>query len=134
MVSDVINSIVTFIFLVAYQSVCYVLKSRICRRSSFICSIHFSFIAPVEGLCYHFIFVLLLYFFYHSSRRKDQMTVLNLKFGTQDFTDPGLLKIRWTHRFNFCRCGLPSQVPSPDRYSGYPCITRCGKVGGPKMK
>ena len=68
-------------------SVCYVLKSRICRRSSFIC-IHFSFRAPVEGLCckpkylanfiHHFIFVLFLYFFYHSSCRKDQ--VYSFKF------------------------------------------------------
>ena len=44
-----------------------------------------------EGLCckpkyraniiHHFIFVLFLYFFYHSSCRKDQFTVLSLKFG-----------------------------------------------------
>ena len=27
---------------------------------------------------------------------KNQFTVLSLKFGTQDFTDPGLLKIRRT--------------------------------------
>ena len=36
----------------------------------------------------HFIFVFFIYFFYHSSCRKDHFTVLNLKFGTQDFTDP----------------------------------------------
>ena len=75
------------------------------QRSSLIC-IHFSFLAPVEGLCcepkyraniiHHFIFVFFLYFFNHSSCRKDQFTVLSLKFGTQDFTDPGLLKIRRT--------------------------------------
>ena len=87
MVSDVINSIVTFIFLVAYQSVCYVLKSRICRRSSFICSIHFSFIASVEGLCYHFIFVLFLYFLYYSSRCEDQFTVLSLRFDSFHLSD-----------------------------------------------
>ena len=33
-------------------------------------------------------FVLFIYFFYHFSSRKDQFTVLRLKFGTQDFTDP----------------------------------------------
>ena len=30
----------------------------------------------------------------HSSCRKDQFTVLFLKFGVEDFIDPGLLKIR----------------------------------------
>ena len=74
--------------------------------SCFIC-IHFSFMTLVEGLCcklkyraniiHHFIFVFSLYFFYHSSCRKDHFTVLSFKFGTQDFTDPGLLKIRRTH-------------------------------------
>ena len=42
-------------------------------------------------------FCFLSLFFYHSSCRKDHFTVLSLKFGTQDFTDPGLLKIRRTH-------------------------------------
>ena len=66
----------------------------------------FFFHSPLEGLCckqkyranviHHFIFVFFIYFFYHSSCRKDQLTVLNLKFGTQDFTDSGLLKIRRT--------------------------------------
>ena len=61
---------------------------------------------PVEGLCckpkyranitHHFIFVFFVYFSYHSSCPKDQFNVLNLKFGTQDFADPGLLKIRRT--------------------------------------
>ena len=41
-------------------------------------------------------FSFFLFFPYHSSCRKDQFTVLSLKFGTQDFTDPGLQKIRWT--------------------------------------
>ena len=36
-------------------------------------------------MIHHFIFVFFLYFFYHSSCRKDQFTVLSLKFGTQDF-------------------------------------------------
>ena len=36
---------------------------------------------PVQAwIFYHFIFVLFLYFFYHSSCRKDQFTVLSLKF------------------------------------------------------
>ena len=39
------------------------------------------------------IFVFFLYFFYHSFCRKDQFTVLILKFGIEDLTDPGLLKI-----------------------------------------
>ena len=38
---------------------------------------------------HQFIIVSSLYFFHHSSCPKDQ-------FGTQDFTDPGLLKIRLT--------------------------------------
>ena len=56
-----------------------------------------SVIAPVEGLCYkpkyraniihYFIFVFFLYFFHHCSCRKDQFTVLILKFGTQHFTE-----------------------------------------------
>ena len=73
------------------------------ERSSFIC-IHFSFIAPVEGLCckpkywaniiHHYIFVFFLYFFNHSFSgcRKDQFTPPD----TQDFTDPDLLTIRGT--------------------------------------
>ena len=36
-------------------------------------------------MIHHFIFVFFLYFFYHSFCRKDQFTVLSLKFGTQDF-------------------------------------------------
>ena len=51
-------------------------------------------LTKVLNLKHHFIFVFFIYFFYHSSRRKDQFTVFNLKCGTQDFTDPGLLKIR----------------------------------------
>ena len=68
--------------------------------------IHFSVIAPFESLCckqkyrvniiHRFILVVFLYFFYHSSYRKDQFTGLSLKFGTRDFTDTGLLKIRRT--------------------------------------
>ena len=34
------------------------------------------------NIIHHFGFVFLLYFFYHSSCRKDQFTVLRLKFGT----------------------------------------------------
>ena len=40
------------------------------------------------NIIHYFIFVFFLYFFYHFSFRKDQFTVLSLKFGTQDFTDP----------------------------------------------
>ena len=43
-----------------------------------------------------YFFVFFLSFFYHSSFRKDHFTVLSLKFGTQDFTDPSLLYIRRT--------------------------------------
>ena len=42
----------------------------------------------MKYIIHHLIFVFFLYFFYHSSCRKDQFTVSNLKFGTQDFTDP----------------------------------------------
>ena len=75
--------------------------------------------APVEGLCskpkyrantiHHFIFVFFLYFFYHSSCHKDQFTVLSLKFGILDFTDPGLLKIRLSLA-GLLLWFLPSQV------------------------
>ena len=34
------------------------------------------------NIIHHFIFVFFLYFFYHSSCRKDQFTVLSLKFGS----------------------------------------------------
>ena len=77
------------------------------QRSSFIC-IHFSFIVPAEGLCrkpkyganiiHHFI-----------SCREDQFTVLSVKFGTQYFTDPGVLKIRRT-LIGLVVVVLPSQV------------------------
>ena len=42
----------------------------------------------VNYIIHQLIFVFFIYFFYHSSCRKDQFTVSNLKFGTQDFTDP----------------------------------------------
>ena len=72
------------------------------RYFSFSCP--FFFYSPRSGLCckpkyraniiHHFIFVFFLYFFYHSScRKKDQFPVSSFKFGTQVFTDPGLLKI-----------------------------------------
>ena len=44
----------------------------------------------VNYICLIFLFFI---FFYHSSCRKDQFMVVILKFGTEDFTDPGLLKI-----------------------------------------
>ena len=34
------------------------------------------------NIIHHFIFVFFIYFFYHSSCRKDQFTVLSLKFGS----------------------------------------------------
>ena len=80
----------------------YVFKSCICNVHLVSFCIHFSFIATVEGLCYileyrdniilYFNFVFFLYFFHHSSCHKDQFTVLILKFGAQEFTDPGLLQ------------------------------------------
>ena len=79
------------------------------QRSSFIC-IHFSFIAPVEGLCrkpkYGVSFFIYSITF---SCREDQFTVLSLKFGTQYFTDPGVLKIRRT-LIGLVVVVLPSQV------------------------
>ena len=47
---------------------------------NYICLIHHSLLS--------------LFFFYHSSCRRDHSTVLILKFGIEDFTDPGLPKIR----------------------------------------
>ena len=34
-------------------------------------------------------------FFYHSFYRKDQLTVLTLKFGVRDFTDPDPADPHW---------------------------------------
>ena len=95
----------TFIFLVAYDFLFAVYSNLTYLTLIFYLS-SFFFIVPVGGLCckpkywanliHHFIFLFFLYFFYHSSCRKDHFTVLNLTFGTQDFTDPGLLKIQRT--------------------------------------
>ena len=46
-------------------------------------------------------FCFLSLFFYHSCCRKDQFTVLNLKVGTQDFTNP-----RSRGPSLVCRCGF----------------------------
>ena len=46
------------------------------------------------NIIHHFIFV--LFFFLSLFLRKDQFTILILKFGTEDVTDPALLKIRLT--------------------------------------
>ena len=54
------------------------------------------FVDDKGWIYHHFIFVLFLYFSNHSSCRTDQFPVSSLKFGTQDFTDLGLLKIRRT--------------------------------------
>ena len=59
-------------------------------------------------MIHHFIFIFIcvffIYFFYHSSCRKEQFTDLILKFGTQDFTNPGLLKILLPSLV--CHCGF----------------------------
>jgi len=52
----------------------------------------------------------LVYFFDHSFCRKDEFTVLTSKFRTEDFTDPGLLKIRQTLTGLLLWTVLPSQV------------------------
>ena len=85
---------------------CYVFKSRICNVYLLPVFI-FPVTVSVEGLCckpkyraniiHHVIFVFFPYFFYHSSS-------LNLWFGTQDFADPGLLKIRPPSLV--CSCGF----------------------------
>ena len=103
-VMNLVNDI--YLFSSLSFSVCYVFKSRI--RNVHLLSVMYSFffysprwrfvlqteISGKYNLPLYFCSLSL--FFYHSSRRKDQFTILNLKFGTQDFTDPGLLKIRWT--------------------------------------
>ena len=64
------------------------------------------FIAPVEGLSckpkyqaniiHHVIFIFFSFIFSITLIGVViKFSVLSLKFGTQDFTDPGLLKIRW---------------------------------------
>ena len=57
------------------------------------------------NIIHHFIFVFFRYFFYHSSCRKGQIIVLSLKFGFQDFTDPGLLR-KILRSLTGCRCGF----------------------------
>ena len=109
---------------VAYRAKEEISRTRV--RAPF--SFYLSFKAPVEGLCWkpkyraniihHLIFVFFLYFFHHSSCRKDQFTVFRLKFATQDFTDPGLLKIRRTLTglslwFCFNKCFCSQGDPGP---------------------
>ena len=65
----------------------------------------------------NFIFVFFVYFLHYSSCRKDQFTVLILKFGTQDFTNPGLQKIRPDPHW-FVVMVLPSQVFLIDAFYG----------------
>ena len=86
----------------------------------FLFTSHYSPLFPKERhVIQHFIFIFFIYFLYHSSCRKDQFTLLNLKFDTQDFTDPGLLKLRWTLTgLSLCFC-----LHKCSWYSGYPCIT-----------
>ena len=81
------NSAISDIYLFCSLSfsACYVFWNLAYLTFIFYLCIHFSFIAPVEGLCckpkyraniiHHFIFVLFIYFFYHSdsSCRKDQL-------------------------------------------------------------
>jgi len=71
------------------------------------------------NIIHHFIFVSFRYFFYHSSCCKDQITVLSLKFGFQDFTDPGLPKDPAEHDW-FVVVVLPAQV--------FQCHQNCGIV------
>ena len=69
-------------------------------------SFHFTFIAPVEGLSFkpkdrgniihHLIFVFFIFSIPLPAVIKDQFTALIIKFVIEDFTDPGLLKIRLT--------------------------------------
>ena len=69
-------------------------------------SFHFTFIAPVEGLSFkpkyrgniihHLIFVFFIFSITLPAVIKYQFTVLIIKFVIEDFTDPGLLKIRLT--------------------------------------
>ena len=69
-------------------------------------SFHFTFIAPVEGLSFkpkdrgniihHLIFVFFIFSITLPAVIKDQFTALIIKFVIEDFTDPGLLKIRLT--------------------------------------
>ena len=81
-------------------SVCYVFKSRICNVhlvSIFILLLLFVLQTEISDKYYSpFIVVFFIYFCYHSFYDKDQFTVLILKFGIEDFTDPGLLKSRLT--------------------------------------
>ena len=43
----------------------------------------------MANVIHRFTFVFFLSVFYHSSCRKDQFTILSLKFGAEDVTDPG---------------------------------------------
>ena len=81
-------------------SVCCVFKSLICNVhlvSIFILLLLFVLQTEISGKYYSpFIVVFFIYFSYHSFYDKDQFTVLILKLGIEDFTDPVLLKIRLT--------------------------------------
>ena len=46
----------------------------------------------VNYIIHHFVFVFFLYSFYHSSCRKDQFTVLILKFDVKEMVDLKSLK------------------------------------------
>ena len=99
--------------LVTQRSSCVTIKKAKCSlRGKRTGRFHFTVLASVEdveGLCckpkyradiiHHFILVCCLHFFYLFSCRKDQFTVLILKFDIEDFTDPGLLKIQLTLTF-----------------------------------
>ena len=80
------------------------------------------------NIIHHFIFVFFLYFSKHSSCRKDQFTVLILKFVIEDSTNPGLLMSGDPHWFAVEV--LPSQVfPSRiGRYREYPPLPGTKRV------
>ena len=116
------------------RSSCVTVKKAKCslrgkRKGRF----HFTVLASVEdveGLCckpkyradiiHHFILVCCLHFFYLFSCRKDQFTVLILKFDIEDFTDPGLLKIQLTLT-GLSLWLLSKQVPR-ERDKGFPSL------------
>ena len=78
--------------------------SDLLSGSRFACQLLYNHVSRAS-IIHHFISVFFIYFSYHSSCRRDQFTAaLILKFGIEDFTDPGLLKIQRT--LTGCLCSF----------------------------
>ena len=85
------------------------------------------------NIIHYFILFSFFIFFYHSSCRKLRISLKFFKCGTQDFTDPGLLKIRRTLTglslwffLHKCFCNID---PPPRSAEASLCCGEAGKKG-----